>query len=134
MKSSPGQQPKFTLLGTERLHAPHVGGHQAYGGVEDAAIEGIEVALLNEQGADFLQSHRVVRPCVNSCAFVTRPSPDRRCSREVSETFDECMAVCESQPALLHVQEAGFRGRVCSRFRLLPRISSILVTRPKLLA
>jgi hypothetical protein len=55
MKSSPDQQPKFTLFGIERLHAPHVGGHEANGGVEDAPVEGLEVALPNEQVAYFLQ-------------------------------------------------------------------------------
>ena len=55
MKSSPGQQPKLFPLGIEFLHAPKVGGHQVNGGVEDAVIEGVEVALLNERCADFMQ-------------------------------------------------------------------------------
>src|SRR6516164_3288775 len=97
MKSSPDQQPKFTLFGIERLHAPHVGGHQAHGGVEDAPIEGVQVALGNEQGAYFLQLQRLVRSRVNSFAFSKHPAV-RGCCRVV-----------------------------CSRFRLVLGVSSVLV-------
>ena len=72
MKSSTGQQPKFTLLGIERLHAPHVGGHQANGGVEDALIKGVKVALPNEQGAYFLESQRIIWPLRGCCRVVFR--------------------------------------------------------------
>jgi len=48
MKSPPGQQPEFIPLGVERLHAPHIGGHQADDCVEEPVIQGVDVALLNE--------------------------------------------------------------------------------------
>jgi hypothetical protein len=65
MKSSRDQETKLMLLAMERLHTTHVRGHQGNGGVEDAVIEGGEIALLNEHGADFLQSQRIiVRACV----------------------------------------------------------------------
>src|SRR5215813_6601964 len=108
MKSSPDQQPKFTLLGMERLHTSHVGRHQLDGGIEDAVIEGGAIALLNEHGADFLESQRMARSRVDSRAFVTLPSPGRHRCREVSETFDERIAAGEGQPALFEVEEAGF--------------------------
>src|SRR5262245_19406765 len=134
MKSSPGQQPKFMLLGMEGLHTRHVRRHQGNGGVEDAVIEGGEIALLNEHGTDFLESQRMARSCVHSRAFVTLPSPGRQCCREVSETFGEPIAAGEDQPALFEVEEAGFQRRVCSRLRLLLGISGMLVTAADLLA
>jgi hypothetical protein len=36
--------------------------HQTYGSVEDAVIQGVESALLNEQPADFMELEYVVRP------------------------------------------------------------------------
>jgi len=48
MKSSPGDQVEFIPLRLELLHAPHIGAHQANGRIEDAVIEGVDVALLNE--------------------------------------------------------------------------------------
>src|SRR5215468_2135966 len=60
MESLPGQQPKFTLLWVEPLHAPHIGRHQPDCGVEDAPKESFEIALLNQQSAHFLQSERFV--------------------------------------------------------------------------
>jgi hypothetical protein len=38
VKSSLGEQPEFIPFGVEYLHAPHVGGHQINGGVEDVII------------------------------------------------------------------------------------------------
>src|SRR5690242_14759717 len=103
MEPSPSQQPKFTLVGMERLHTPHVRRHQGNGGLEDAVIEGGEIALLNEQGADFLQLQRLV----SSWAFVSLPLLRRGRCREVSETFVERVAAGESQPALFEIEEAG---------------------------
>src|SRR5262245_12823961 len=92
MKSSPSQQPKFVLLGMECLHTSHVGRHQPNGGFEDALIEGVEIAFLNEQGADFLQSPRAVRS--NSCvAVVTLRSAAGDCGR--NETFQGRIVVRE---------------------------------------
>src|SRR5262245_6356729 len=108
MKSSPGQEPKFTLLDMECLHAAHVRRHQGNGGVEDVVIEGGEIALLNEHGTDFLQSQRMVWSCVNSRAFVSLPSPSGHFRREVSETFVERIAAGKGHPALFEIEEAGF--------------------------
>ena len=119
MKSSPGQQPKLFPLGIEFLHAPKVGGHQVNGSIEDAVIEGAEVALLNEQGADFLQSQGVVRSCVNCYASVV--------------TFDELIALGECQPALFDVEEIRSRHPVSSSFRFVSGVSGTLETRADLL-
>src|SRR5215510_781783 len=129
MKSSAGQQPKFTLLGMERLHTSHVSRHQLNGGIEDAAVEGGEIALLNKQGADFLQSQRLV----SSWAFVRRAPPVRYCC-ELSKTFDGFIVAGEHQPMFLRVQEVSFRGRVPSYFRPLPGSSGTLVALPNQLA
>src|SRR5215813_5963292 len=106
MKSPPGQQPEFIPLGVECLHAPHVGGHQADDCVEQPVIQDFDVALLNEQGADFLQSQRVVQfghlisdtvclhralECGNAAANSRLPSSAGNCRREVFDTFSECI-------------------------------------------
>src|SRR5215467_136736 len=62
MESLPDEQPKFTLLRIEPLYAPHIGQHQLDGRVEDAPIERVEVVLLNQQSAYFLQSQELVSP------------------------------------------------------------------------
>src|SRR6516165_5497672 len=60
MKSLPREQPELVTFRIEQLHACHVGRHQAHVSVEDTAIEGVEVAFLNQQCADFMQLQRVV--------------------------------------------------------------------------
>jgi hypothetical protein len=52
---------KLILLGVVPLYAPHIGGHQTYGSIQDTLVQRVEIALLNEQGANFLQSKRDVR-------------------------------------------------------------------------
>jgi hypothetical protein len=42
----------------KHLHAPHVGGHQINGGVQDALIQRAITTLTNEQGADSLKPQR----------------------------------------------------------------------------
>src|SRR5262249_11926173 len=96
MKSSAGQQPKFTLLRMERLHTSHVGRHQLNGGIEDAVVEGGEIAFLNKESADFLQSQRVV-----SSRALVRPASSVR-HRALSDTFDGHITPGESQPPLFY--------------------------------
>jgi hypothetical protein len=48
MKSSPGEQSKFTPLGIERLYAPHVGGHQADSCVKDTLISSFNFGLSTQ--------------------------------------------------------------------------------------
>ena len=83
-KSSRGQQSKFIPLGIVLLHAAHVGAHQGDGCVQDALVKRVEVAFLNKQGADFLQSKRGVNSAIQfvkheteqpllACGILTMP-------------------------------------------------------------
>src|SRR6516165_6774084 len=60
MKSLPREQPELVTFRIEQLHACHVRRHQAHGSVEDTAIEGVEIAFLNQQCAGFMQLQRIV--------------------------------------------------------------------------
>src|SRR5215831_15858674 len=94
----------------------------------------MEVAPLNEQGADLLQSQGGVRSRVNLSAFVKLPPPVRICCRDISKTFGARMAAGESQPAPLDVEEFGLQRRVRSRFCFALGFSGALVAFPNLLA
>ena len=63
-KWSRGQQSKFIPLRIVPLHAPHVGAHQVDGCVKDALVERFEIAFLNQQRADFLQSKGGVKVAI----------------------------------------------------------------------
>jgi hypothetical protein len=54
MKSLPHEQLELLTVGIEQLHACHVGRHNTDGSFEDAVIQGVEFALLNQQRADFM--------------------------------------------------------------------------------
>ena len=55
MKSPPAEQPELATFRIEQLNAGHVGRHQLRGSFENVVIQGIEVALLNQQRADFME-------------------------------------------------------------------------------
>ena len=74
-KSSRGQQSKFIPLGIVLLHAPHVGAHQVDGCVQDALVKHVEVAFLNQQRADFLQSKRGVNLAIQFVKHKAKQSP-----------------------------------------------------------
>jgi hypothetical protein len=50
-----GQEPKFAPLRVEHLHACEVGTHDGHGGVEDFFVQHLNIAGVNQLGADFLQ-------------------------------------------------------------------------------
>src|ERR1700761_872232 len=60
METLPGEQPQRIPLRVEHLHARHVACHQIDGSIQDAQIKTIDVSLLNEQRADFLQAQRFI--------------------------------------------------------------------------
>ncbi len=69
MKSFTCQQSQFIPLKGEHLQTPHVGRHEVDGRVEDALIQGGDVAFLNEQRAYFLQLQRANHLRVNARGF-----------------------------------------------------------------
>jgi hypothetical protein len=62
MKSFPPQQPELAIARIEQLNACHIGRHQARGSVENVVMQEVEIALLNQQCADFMED--VVR-CID---------------------------------------------------------------------
>ena|SRR5215469_6145149 len=96
MKSLPREQPESVTLRIERLHARHIGRHQDYGGVEDAVIQGVEVAPVNQHDADLMQ--RIVQPVI---AGFDIGSGSRKLIRAVSG----------SDPVLARRRSSNFRLR-----------------------
>src|SRR5215467_1150303 len=107
MESPPGQELELAALRAEHLHAAHVGGHQGNGGVEDPLIQGMNVILADEQGADFLKLQRLVRSRIGFCLWSRRRSP---CCCEISEPVGECITAREIQPAFLYAEKIGLQG------------------------
>jgi hypothetical protein len=115
------------------LHAPEVGAHQADRAVQDAFVQGVSIALLNERGADFLQKQRVVRTCIRSCLAIRLVFLVRHRRRQICEPVGELIVAGDTQPALLHGEVIGFQGGVGGRLRFALRFGRTLMAHPNLI-
>jgi len=59
VESLPRQEPQCIPVRSKHLHARHIRVHDGHGGVENLSIQGIDVTLLEQLGADVLQLLRV---------------------------------------------------------------------------